>query len=488
MPSTNRRLFATRFGLLSRSPNVKTIAEKFEETPSLSGSESVSGEHSVLSKKSESGLRRYFYDTLASYLSLYIRPTDQVVEIEPRSTGLGERFANYQSVSSVAALKTARRLPDYILLNGTIHYERDIQEMLNQLRDCLEGTERILFVYYSMLWKPPARLASKIGIRSRTPEQNWIAHEDLENLCHLAGLEIIRRDVKLLCPIPIPFLANFLNRYVAPLPFFRLFTMLNIVIARPVKPISVPGPSVSVIVPARNEAGNINDVLMRCPTMGPEDEIIFVEGNSIDDTWARIQQAVSGYKGTHRLVAAQQKGEGKGDAVRLGFDLATKDILMILDADLTTPPEELPKFYNAIVENKAEFVNGSRLVYPMEKQAMRFLNILANKCFAVAFSFVLGQRFKDTLCGTKVLSRAHYQRLTATREFFGDFDPFGDFDLLFGAARLGLKIVEIPVHYRERTYGTTNIQRWRHGLILLRMLVFAARRMKFLGHETLHPQ
>jgi glycosyltransferase involved in cell wall biosynthesis len=325
-------------------------------------------------------------------------------------------------------------------------------------------------------------------MRTRTPELNWIANEDLENFCYLTGLEIIRRDTKLLCPIPIPFLANFLNRYVAPLPFFRLFTMLNIVIARPVKPISVPGPSVSVIVPACNEAGNINDILRRCPTMGPEDEIIFVEGNSIDDTWARIQQAVSGYKGTHRLVAAQQKGEGKGDAVRLGFDLATKDILMILDADLTMPPEELPKFYNAIVENKAEFVNGSRLVYPMEKQAMRFFNILANKFFAVAFSFVLGQRFKDTLCGTKVLSRAHYQRLTATREFFGDFDPFGDFDLLFGAARLGLKIVEIPVHYRERTYGTTNIQRWRHGLILLRMLMFAARRMTFLGHETLHPQ
>ena len=434
-------------------------------------------------------MRRYFYNSLASYLSLYVRPQDEVVEIRPLSDSLGKQFARYRAVSSVEDLKAVDQpTRDYVLLNGTIHYERDIQEMLNRLRECLEGSARVLFVYYSMLWKPLAWLASKFGVRSRTPEQNWIAHEDLENLCHLAGLEIIRRDVKLLCPIPIPFLANFLNRYVAPLPFFRLFTMLNIVIARPVKPISVVGPSVSVIVPARNEAGNINDILRRCPTMGPEDEIIFVEGNSIDDTWARIQQAVSGYKGTHRLVAAQQKGEGKGDAVRLGFDLATRDILMILDADLTTPPEELPKFYNAIVENKAEFVNGSRLVYPMEKQAMRFFNILANKFFAVAFSFVLGQRFKDTLCGTKVLSRAHYQRLTATREFFGDFDPFGDFDLLFGAARLGLKIVEIPVHYRERTYGTTNIQRWRHGLILLRMLMFAARRMKFLGHETLHPQ
>jgi len=434
-------------------------------------------------------MRRYFYKSLASYLSLYVRPQDEVVEIGPRSESLRKHFTRYRAVASAEDLTTTDpRVRDYVLLNGTIHYERDIQEMLNRLRESLEESVRVLFVYYSMLWKPLARFASKLGVRSRTPEQNWIAHEDLENLCHLAGLEIIRRDVKVLCPVPIPFLANVLNRYVAPLPFFRLFTMLNIVVARPVKTTSAVRPSVSVIVPARNEAGNIDDILTRCPMMGPEDEIIFVEGNSTDNTWPRIQRAVNGYKGTHRLVAAQQKGNGKGDAVRLGFDLATNDILMVLDADLTTPPEELPKFYNAIVENKAEFVNGSRLVYPMEKQAMRFFNILANKFFAVAFSFVLGQRFKDTLCGTKVLSRAHYKRVAAAREFFGDFDPFGDFDLLFGAARLGLRIVEIPVHYRERTYGTTNIQRWRHGLILFRMLMFAARRMKFLGHETLHPR
>ena len=214
--------------------------------------------------------------------------------------------------------------------------------------------------------------------------------------------------------------------------------------------------------------------------MGPDDELIFIEGNSTDNTWETICQLQDKYQATRTIRIDRQEGKGKGDAVRKGFSLATKEILMILDADLTVPPEELPRFYEALVAQKGEFINGSRLVYPMEKQAMRFFNLLGNKFFAVMFSFVLGQRFKDTLCGTKVLTRENYRKLAAHRKYFGEFDPFGDFDLIFGATRMALRIVEVPIHYRERTYGTTNIERWKHGLILLRMLRFAAARIKFL--------
>jgi len=214
--------------------------------------------------------------------------------------------------------------------------------------------------------------------------------------------------------------------------------------------------------------------------MGPDDEMIFVEGHSSDGTWERIQEVQRTYGSQRTIIAARQSGSGKGDAVRTGFSLASKDILMILDADLTVPPEELPKFYKVVASGKGEFVNGSRLVYPMEGKAMRFMNIVGNKFFALAFSFVLGQRFKDTLCGTKVLTRENYLRLAAHRKYFGEFDPFGDFDLIFGAARLGLKIVEVPITYRDRVYGSTNISRWRHGLLLLRMLVFASLRLRFI--------
>lgn len=342
---------------------------------------------------------------------------------------------------------------------------------------------RVIVIYYSSLWKPLTKAATKLGLRSKTPEQNWISHEDMANLFDLADFELVRLDNKILLPVYVPLLSAFLNRYLAPLPFFRWFTMVNIASARPCRtplPDAAKQLSVSIVVPARNESGNIEALLARCPMMGSSVELIFIEGNSTDNTWEKICEATKKYRGPLKIVTGRQDGKGKGDAVRKGFSLATNEVLMILDADLTVPPEDLPKFYDAISKNKGEFINGSRLVYPMEKQAMQFFNILGNKFFAMAFSFILGQRFKDTLCGTKVLTRANYAKLAAHRAYFGDFDPFGDFDLIFGAARLGLKIVEIPVRYRERTYGETNIQRWRHGSILLHMLLFAARKIKFI--------
>jgi hypothetical protein len=371
---------------------------------------------------------------------------------------------------------------EYIVVSGSIHYERDIQEFLEQLHSHCRPSTRVIITFYSALWHPLLNLATWLKLRVKTPEQNWLAPEDMENLLCLAGYELIKMDRKILCPVYLPLISNFINRFIAPLPLFRSLAMLNILVARPVfSQADLPArPSVSVIVPARNEAGNIENVVLRLPVMGPDDELIFVEGNSSDNTWDKIQEIQKKHGSSRQIIITQQTGQGKGDAVRKGFSLATKDILMILDADLTVPPEELPKFFHAIVTGRGEFINGSRLVYPMEGRAMRFLNMLANKFFAVAFSFVLGQRFKDTLCGTKVLSRENYAKLAGHREFFGEFDPFGDFDLLFGASRLGLKILEVPVGYRSRFYGTTNISRWRHGALLLRMLLFAAARIQFI--------
>jgi hypothetical protein len=431
-------------------------------------------------------LRVYFHALLARYISLYVQPSDSVVEVDPISSDLMAHFPQAQTVllgreTVSASMESFPAIQaDYVILNGILHYERDIQSYLRRLRQSISDQCRLVVVYYSSLWRPLIRVATALKLRTKTAEDNWLAHSDIENLFYLSDFEVVKIEQKILIPVRIPVLSNFVNRYLAPLPGFRMLCVANVLIARPISMPRTDRPSVSVVIPARNEAGNIEQAVTRTPVMGPSDELIFVEGGSSDGTWETILKIQRLYGDTRKIIAIKQDGKGKGDAVRRGFAQASNEVLMILDADLTVPPEDLPKFYEAYVSRKGEFVNGSRLVYPMDKKAMRFINLLGNKFFASAFSFVLGERFKDTLCGTKVLSNTNYKRLSRNRSYFGDFDPFGDFDLLFGAARMGLRIVEVPISYRERTYGTTNISRWRHGFILLAMLFFASRRLKFI--------
>jgi glycosyltransferase involved in cell wall biosynthesis len=231
------------------------------------------------------------------------------------------------------------------------------------------------------------------------------------------------------------------------------------------------------LIPCRNERGNVEAAVLRLPRFCDDIEILFVEGGSRDGTLEEIHRVIEAYP-DRTIRVLRQDGDGKGNAVRCGFAAARGEVLMILDGDLTVPPEDLPKFYRALVTGKGEFINGTRLVYPMEDDAMRFLNEVANHIFSVLFTWLLNQRVTDTLCGTKVLRKQHYDRIVANRSYFGNFDPFGDFDLIFGATKSSLKSVEVPVRYSARTYGETQISRFRHGLLLLRMVVFAFVKLK----------
>ena len=301
-------------------------------------------------------------------------------------------------------------------------------------------------------------------------------------MLYLSGFETIRRWQEILFPLHIPLVGTLCNKYLVKVAPFRAGALTNFLIARPSSQPEIARdrkPLVSVVIPARNEAGNVESIFRRVPEMGAGTELIFVEGHSTDDTYASIERTAVNYPAS-RVKIIRQPGRGKGDAVRAGFAAAEGEVLMILDADLTVPPEDLPRFYEALRSGKGEFVNGVRLVYPMEAQAMRFFNLIGNKLFAFAFSWLLGQTIKDTLCGTKVLSRRNYDLIARYRSYFGEFDPFGDFDLIFGAAKLNLKIVDVPIRYAERTYGETNISRWRDGSLLIRMVMFACTRIKFV--------
>ncbi|MCC6276407.1 MAG: glycosyltransferase [Oligoflexia bacterium] len=391
----------------------------------------------------------------------------------PAMTAIEGRCENLDQLDAVGS-KTF----DYIIANGLLSFVPDVQLALRGMAKICKPETRIILSTYNAFWEPLLRLGAALGLRATTPLHNWLNDTDLENLLFVEDLEIVSKYSRILMPKYIPLVSWLLNRIFIHIPGLRQLCLMKYFVLRKRFTEKQPLTS-SIVIPARNEAGNIESAVIRIPQFGSDQEIIFVEGNSTDNTWEEIERVRLKYP-EKRITTLRQPGKGKGDAVRHGFSHASGDVLFILDADLTVPPEDLPKFYDCLVSGKAEFVNGTRLVYPMEKEAMRFLNLLGNKFFAWAFSWLLSQKFKDTLCGTKVLRRQHYEKIAANRTFFGDFDPFGDFDLLFGAAKQNLKIVEIPIRYKERTYGETNISRFRHGWLLLQMCAYAARKIKFV--------
>jgi SAM-dependent methyltransferase len=368
---------------------------------------------------------------------------------------------------------------DHIILDYLLGYVPDIQQALTNVLRSARPRTRLHITTLNTPWKYVLRLGEKLGWVMRQPPTNWLSVQDVVNLLELSGWEVVCTKHLQLWPFETPLLNTLLNRFAVRLPFVKHCCMTIAITARPGMPPRLDGEvSCSVIVPARNESGNIRPALERIPVLGRKTEIIFVEGNSTDDTWDVIQREIAAYQGPHLVRALKQPGKGKWDAVKTGFDAAKGDVLVVQDADLTAPPEDLPKFYNAIASGQVEFANGSRLVYPMESKAMRILNFFGNKFFACTLTSILGQPVKDSLCGTKMMLRSDYIKLLERIRAFGDFDPFGDFNLLYGSALLNLKIRDIPVRYRDRTYGDTNISRFSHGWMLLKMSWFGLWKIK----------
>lgn len=421
------------------------------------------------------------------------------IDVSPEMVSIAQsKYPQYTFV-----VGDAERLPlvgsfEYIIMDCLLGHLDDIWVAFQELKKVSRPDTRIVITYYNFLWEPILQLGEALGLKMPQKRQNWFPLGDIENLLSLTDFEIETTDSCLLLPKRIPLISHWVNNSVANSSFFKKACLLQYIVARP-KEIFAPRRefTCSVIIPCRNEVGNIEGCVQRTPLMGKHTEIIFVDGDSSDGTREKIGEAIERYRGEKdiKLIlqvppsASDGDGEvsqrpnemlplGKGDAVRKGFEAASGDILMILDADLTVPPEDLRKFYLPLVEGKAEFVNGSRLVYPLEDQAMRTLNLFGNKVFSLIFTWLLGQRVRDTLCGTKVLFKKDYERIKEGRSYFGDFDPFGDFDLLFGAARLGLKIVEMPVRYRRRVAGYSKVSAFKHGWLLLKMCVFGFRRFK----------
>ena len=456
---------------------------------------------SIASRFKKNRVRRQYYDTLKRKQYQFFIPkgkrileigcgdTDLLANLEP-SYGVGIdisykmienaqlKYPNLTLVKGTLDNFHSDEKFDFIILSNLLGELTDIQSFLLSLKKFCSCDTRIIIEYHSYLWQLILKIFSSLHLTIPRIEQNWLTQKDIINFLTLSDFESIRSERSILFPINIWGVSFLINKFLAKLPGFNALTLSHFIIARPILN-EERDLSVSILVPCRNEKGNIEAAISRTPIFGTKQEFIFVEGHSTDGTYEEIERIIKEFPNKD-IKLYKQQGKGKGDAVRFGFAHANAEVLMILDADLTVPPEDLPKFYQAIKSNKGEFINGCRLIYPMEHDAMRFLNLVANKFFGLFFTWLLGQRFKDTLCGTKVILKRHYDELAANRSYFGNFDPFGDFDLIFGAVKLNLKIIELPIHYKNRQYGSTQIQRFKHGLLLLRMCWFAMKKIKFL--------
>ncbi len=406
------------------------------------------------------------------------------------SKGMIEGAKNkYNSINFLEAdiedpncLKNINEVFDFIIISDTIGYFDDIEKTLSSLHKLCNSDTRVIIAYYSPFWEPILNIAAFFKFKMPELPKALLSETDISSFLKSANYDTVKKQKKIIFPFRFIGLGRIINRYISCLPIFSFFSIRQYVIARSLEGIKKDLPtSASVIIPCRNEKGNIRNALERLPMFTKDIEIIFVEGHSIDETWNEVQEVIKDKKYIKKgfqLKALQQKGVGKADAVFEAFSVASKDVLIILDGDLTVAPEDITKFWKKISSGEAEYINGSRLIYPMENEAMRFLNYIANKFFSILFTWLLGQRYTDTLCGTKVIRKKHYEQACIRNKEFGDFDPFGDFFIIFGASRLNLKMLEVPIRYKAREYGETQISRFSHGFLLIKMVIFAFFKLK----------
>jgi ubiquinone/menaquinone biosynthesis C-methylase UbiE len=369
---------------------------------------------------------------------------------------------------------------DYIILNGTMGEVKDVQKLLQRIAAFCNSDTRIVIIQYNPLWEPILKIGEKLRLKMPEGIKNWLSMEDIDNFLQITGYQTISRRFLILFPKKLLFIGPLFNKFISQLPAIKRLNLVQILVARYlIPPADSDNKTCSVVITCRDEKDNIEPLVQRIPQLGKHTEIIFVEGHSVDGTREEIKRVIEKYS-TKDIKLLIQDGIGQEDAFRKGFDHASGDFIIWLEADLTTPPEEIARLWDVYKSGRGEFINGTRLVYRMEKGSMPLINLIGNRIFGNVFTILLGQRFTDTLCGIKGISRRNYINIRKNLKFFGDFDPFGDFELIFGAIKNNLKVSEVPVSYHPRKYGRTKTKPFKHGWLLIKMCWIAFKKFKLI--------
>lgn len=348
---------------------------------------------------------------------------------------------------------------DYIIFYESLNYEGDLYSIFRKLKKIIHRDSKVFVIEINPFILFLLKILSRVGLLVPDFKRNMLHLSDLENLVNIFGFDIVDKGYRFAVPFKIFGLGDVINSILPRVSLLRNFCFGQYIVFR-LHPLEAgkQNLSCSVVVPCHNEEGNIADCIARIPNFGAWREIIVVDDGSTDRTKDMVKKIMRG-RSDIRLIS-YEKNCGKGYAVNIGWQEAKGDVFMMLDCDSTTPPEELALFHEAM-EYGAEFVNGTRVIYPREKNSIPFFNRLGVTFFAHLISWITQKRISDTFCGTKVFLKK-YWNCFQIKEFL-----WGDWDLFFTAARYRMKMLELPVHYKTRKHGVTKMRPVKHGIILL---------------------
>ncbi len=355
-----------------------------------------------------------------------------------------------------------------IILTDLFEVSTDILELLSMVNKLLGKDGIIVICSINQKWNRILNLFERLNLKDGNQKRLFINSTIVLNIAKVTGLEFVTQRNKQIFPFRMLGLGSLINNILEILffPFsfgIRIYSILN----QQEKFNEEKKYSKSIIIPAKNEEKNLKPLLNQIPELEEDHEIILAIGDSEDKTYEVAKEIKEARCWPFEVKVIKQTGKGKANAVWEAVEEASKEVIIILDADISVNPETIVQFNSVIDTGKASFVNGTRLIYGMESGAMRIVNNLGNRIFQYIVSIIIGQKITDSLCGTKVFFRKDFNKIKLWKELVQMKDPFGDFDMIFTAGYFGLKILEIPVRYQARVYGVTQIKRFRDGYKLI---------------------